>query len=623
MRIYRDNIKKYENQLLDLSKRLTYLSLLRLIVFIISGIVLIYLIKFKLLIPILIFFPIAMLCFGLAIKLYNKTSYLKKHTTFLKDINKSEILREECNLGDFDAGNRFINHNHPYTSDLDIFGQHSVFQLINRTTTESGMIQLADWLSEPAANDEIQNRQNAIKELSEKLDWRQDFQASGMHFQNKKSDYNKLLEWVEAPIVLLKNRGILIAVAMALSILSLLSFYLLLYNFLISNLNASNWFFYVGFFMIISLINYLIIRKLKPIADDIVKTSQDNINILRGYRTLINKIERENFKSEKLIELKFILLKNRYSAFHEINKLCRLLEFSQQRGVKIKYIAIGGNQIYPLLNSFLLLDIYLIIGTEKWKSKNKAFLKPWAEAVSEFEVINSFAGFCFSNLSYAFPVITEKNSYMHFESMGHPLIHFNKRVCNDFHSEGHGNVVMVTGSNMGGKSTFLRTVGVNLVLALSGAPCCAKYGQVSNLKLFTSMRTQDNLKEGVSSFYAELERIEKMLKLIDSNHNVFFLLDEMFKGTNSEDRHKGGFSLINQIGKLKTSGIIATHDIELAKLAERKKLVANYSFNSEIKNDTMLFSYKLHPTICNDFNASELMRKSGINIISNISDEEN
>ena len=207
--------------------------------------------------------------------------------------------------------------------------------------------------------------------------------------------------------------------------------------------------------------------------------------------------------------------------------------------------------------------------------------------------------------------------------LGHPLINSNKRVCNNFHSEGQGDIVLITGSNMGGKSTFLRAVGVNLVLAFAGAPCCAIQGQVSNLKLFTSMRTQDNLKEGVSSFYAELSRIEKMLKLIESSQNTFFLLDEMFKGTNSEDRHKGGFSLINQLSKLKTSGIIATHDIELAKLSGNKRLVTNYSFNSEIKDNSMIFSYELHPGICNDFNASELMKKSGIEILSNISDERN
>ena len=179
----------------------------------------------NLLIPILIVFPLSILCFGVAIKYHNKTAFLKKHTAFLKGINESEILREKCNLEEFDTGHKFINQNHPYTSDLDIFGQHSIFQLLNRTTTESGMILLSEWLSEPAPNYEIHDRQKAIKEIAQNLDWRQDFQASGMHFQNKKSDYYKLLDWVEAPVVLLKYRRIYMAVAIILSVLSFLALY--------------------------------------------------------------------------------------------------------------------------------------------------------------------------------------------------------------------------------------------------------------------------------------------------------------------------------------------------------------------------------------------------------------
>lgn len=614
MKIYSDKIKMHDAKLLDLSKLLNRTSFLRLVIFVISSTILITLFSFKLFTSILIVFPLLIFCFGAAVKYYNKTAFLKKHTEFLKSINESEILREECKLEEFDTGHQFVNSNHPYTSDLDIFGQHSIFQLLNRTTTESGRILLSKWLSEPASNAEIHDRQKAVKELVPKLDWRQDFQASGMHFQNKESDYNNLLDWIKTPAVLLKHRRIYLAVAIILSFVSViglcLSVIYLKYIYLYPFLSAL-------------LINLFILRKVKAITDDIVLTSQANINTLRGYRILINKIEHERFESKKLKELQSKLLKGKDSAYHEINRLCKLLEFSQQRGVRIKFIQTGANPIYHLLNSFLLFDIYLILGVEKWKSKNKAFLKPWAEVASEFEVINSLAGFCYSNPSYIFPKITEKNNYVHFESLGHPLINSNKRVCNDFHSEGQGEIVMITGSNMGGKSTFLRTVGVNLVLALTGAPCCATNGQVSNLKLYTSMRTQDNLKEGISSFYAELSRIEKMLRLIESSQNIFFLLDEMFKGTNSEDRHKGGFSLINQISKFKSSGIIATHDIKLAKLSENKKLVTNYSFNSKIINDSMHFSYQLQPGICNDFNASELMRRSGIKILSNISEEQN
>jgi len=617
MKIYRDNIKMYDAKLLRLSKVLKRFSLLRLLIFVISSIILIYLFSNKLFIPFFIAFPILIICFSLILKHHDKIAYLRKHTSFLKRINEFEILREKCNLEEFDTGHKFMNQNHPYTSDLDVFGQHSIFQLVNRTTTESGMMLLSKWLSEPAPNSEIHDRQKAIKELSQNLDWRQDFQASGMHFQNKKSDYSKLLAWVEKPVVLLKYRHIYIAIAIILPVLFLLGAY-----FFYANLNSQNGsnIIYLSLTILVLFVNQIVLRKVRPIAENIVETSTENLNTLRGYQALINKIESGSFKSKKLYEIQSILIKGKYSACNEISRICQILDFSHQK--PIKKIPIGGNYMYPLLNSFMLLDIYLIIGTEKWKSKNKAFLKSWAEVVSEFEVINSFAGFCYSNPSYTFPEITEKSQYVHFEALGHPLLTSNKRVCNDFDSEGQGDVVMITGSNMGGKSTFLRTVGVNLVLALAGAPCCAKNGQVSNLKLYTSMRTQDNLMKGISSFYAELSRIENMLKLIESSQNIYFLLDEMFKGTNSEDRYKGGISLINQLSKLKTSGIIATHDIELAKLSENKKLVTNYSFNSEIKDNSMIFSYELDPGICTDFNASELMKRSGIEILSNISKNE-
>jgi len=322
----------YDAKLLKLSKKLNRISFLRLFIFVISSIILIYLFKFKLFTPFLIVFPLLIFCFGAAITYYNKIAFLKKQTAFLIGINESEILREECNLEEFDAGDKFINQNHPYTSDLDIFGQHSIFQLLNRTTTKSGMILLTEWLSEPALNYEIHDRQKAIKELSQKLDWRQDFQASGMHYQNKKSDYYKLLYWVEAPVVLLKHQRIYIAVAIILSVLSLLGLY-----FLILNVDSSSRYIYLFSFIAVLFINNRILKKVKPIADDIVKTSQENIDILKGYRTLINKIERESFESKKLCELQSILIKSKYSAFNEINRLCKMLEFSEQRGVRIKY----------------------------------------------------------------------------------------------------------------------------------------------------------------------------------------------------------------------------------------------------------------------------------------------
>ena len=611
MKVYYENVKKYEVKAKGLKQVLSKLSLLRLVIFVLASALLIAFISMHFIAMALVVFSVAAVCFAFVLKRYNKKAYAHKYSLFLKGINEQEILRHNNDLEGFDAGDAFIDPNHPYTSDLDVFGQHSIFQLLNRTTTESGRIRLAEWLSHSATNAEVQDRQEAIKELAQKLEWRQDFQASGLHFQNKNSDYKKLLEWVEAPAALLKNSRVYTFVAIALSLLSWLAFY-----FYMSHFDAFNWFVYLLPLITVLVVINRVLKRVKSVTDTIVETSQDNINTLRGYRSLIHKIELERFKSKQLVQLQSVFIKSKYSACQEINTLCRLLEFVQQRGVTNIKRPIKGNPFYGVFNSFFLLDIYVVIRAERWKEKNKPLLRAWAEVVSEFEVISSFAGFCSSNPSYVFPELTEQNKNIHFESLGHPLIKANQRVCNDFKVEGQGHVVMITGSNMAGKSTFLRTVGINLVLALAGAPICALKGQVPNLKLYSSMRTQDSLKAGVSSFYAELSRIETMLKMVEQRDDVFFLLDEMFKGTNSEDRHRGGFSLISQLSELKTSGIIATHDIDLAKLSGHKNLVCNYSFNSEIKDDTMVFSYHLDGGICSDFNASALMEKSGIKILS-------
>ena len=221
MNTFYENIKLYNANLEKLTKLLKQISLLRLVVFIILVIILIYLFKYRLLTSILLIFPlVAIISFGIVIKYHSKIAYKKRHTEFLKKINESEILRDERKLSTFDRGKEFIDPSHPYTSDLDIFGSHSIFQLVNRTTTDSGKKCLAQWLSESASNNEIINRQEAIKELAPNCKWRQNFQASGMHFQHKKSNYNKLLEWIETPVSLISHSVLYSALAVTLSVLS-------------------------------------------------------------------------------------------------------------------------------------------------------------------------------------------------------------------------------------------------------------------------------------------------------------------------------------------------------------------------------------------------------------------
>ncbi|WPP53265.1 MutS-related protein [Catalinimonas niigatensis] len=599
---YQEYIQKYEAKIQNLSDEISKLSVYRLAVFILTIAIITVLANERMIALVLMAALLGFLGFGHVINRYNRMVYLKQQTAFLKEINEHEIFRLNNELSGFESGKHFISYEHPYIADFDVFGQHSLFQLINRTTTESGRVLLAAWLSAPASKDTILKRQEAIRELAPRLDWRQDFQASGMHFTNKKSDYHKFLEWIERPVHLLPQQTKYLLICILLSALSTAAaVYYVMHAF------SENSIMSLLPLLVILIVNFFVLKKVKLISREILENI-DNAKILGTYHALITRIEAEKFHSQILCKAQQTFSKDNYSAASEINALKKILAIFQNT----------GNLLYTIFNTLWLLDIYWILATERWKERNGTYLRGWASAVSEFEVLSSLAGFSYANPSFTFPEIKTDPYHIHFEKLGHPLISQEKRICNDFMLNGQGQIAMITGSNMAGKSTFLRSLGVNLALALMGAPCCASAGEVSHMKVFSSMRTLDKLEEGISSFYAELKRVEQLLKLIESRQAVFFLLDEMFKGTNSEDRHKGGFSLIKQLSELNAFGIISTHDLELAKLAGQHSIVINYSFNSEIKEDIMTFNYTLTPGLCQDFNASALMKKSGIKVLTDI-----
>lgn len=609
MEIYKNNVAKCKATVVSLNETLNKLSILRLVVFVLSAVIIVVLANERLLAALLIFLPLCVICFGLLVNRYNEDEALRRHADFLKQINEQELLRLQNKLSDFPSGKTFIKPDHPYTSDLDIFGTHSLFQLINRTTTDAGGELLAEWLSTPAAKDEVLQRQHAVKELSSKLEWRQKFQASGMHSAHSKNDYHNLIAWIEKPLQLLPHQLKYFAAIVPLSIASTFAVVYFFIQFLLLGNFAG-----IVPLAIALLINALVLKKVRPFAEEILTHIQRHVKILDGYQSLISSVETGAFDSKTLQKLQSHLTHTDYSAAEKIRSLKKILEVFRLRGRRREL----NHFFYSAFNNLWFLDVYLVILTEKWKYKNASAVTEWVAAVSEFEVLSSLAGFHYSNQSFSFPEIDEQSYNIRFEMLGHPLISNAKRICNDFSLSGRGKIVMVTGSNMAGKSTFLRAVGVNMVLALMGAPCCAKSGRISSMKIFSSMRTQDSLEEGVSSFYAELKRVGQLLKIIESGQEVFFLLDEMFKGTNSKDRHRGGFSLIKQLEELNAFGIISTHDLELADLTGKHKLVTNYSFNSKIQEGELIFNYKLTDGLCKDFNASELMKRSGIKILSAI-----
>ena len=231
--------------------------------------------------------------------------------------------------------------------------------------------------------------------------------------------------------------------------------------------------------------------------------------------------------------------------------------------------------------------------------------------------MNSISGFRFANPAYAVPQVTwDSGISVDTKNLGHPLIKPGKRISNAFQMNGLGQTILITGSNMSGKSTFLRTIGLNIVLAQTGAVVCATSFSCSPAQVFSSMRTQDSLEESTSSFYAELKRLRQLLELAGENDKlpVFYLLDEILKGTNSADRHRGAEALIRQLHTKKSAGMVSTHDLELGEWGATEDFVHNFHFRSDVEDGQLKFDYKLYDGICRSFNASELMRMMGIDI---------
>jgi DNA mismatch repair ATPase MutS len=315
-------------------------------------------------------------------------------------------------------------------------------------------------------------------------------------------------------------------------------------------------------------------------------------------------IEKENFFSEDLKVRQTIFMHNQKPASVAIAELAATLRNLNYR---------NNAYFYALFGIISLWDLQYLIKTEDWKQRYRKALPQWIEALGDWEAMNSLAGFAYSNPHYIFPVISEQALQLRAEGLGHVLIKEDKRINNDIAFDGLGKTLVITGSNMSGKSTFLRTVGVNVVLALAGAPVCARSFTVSVVQVFTSMRTQDSLEESVSSFYAELKRLRQLIQRVDRSTPTLYFLDEILKGTNSKDRHHGAKALIRQLHRYPASGFISTHDLELGNMAdEHSDYVQNYSFSSEVVAGKLLFDYKLREGICQSFNASELMKQIGI-----------
>ena len=329
----------------------------------------------------------------------------------------------------------------------------------------------------------------------------------------------------------------------------------------------------------------------------------DTLKVLKNHNSLIKQIEELDFGSELLKQKKEMLYFEEESASMVINKLSNILDAFDSRS----NVFVG-----VVLNALLLWDIHCVMRFDRWRRKYADHIPKWLEVLSDFDAYSSLGSYAFNHPDFTFPEISDSSKW-EFREMGHPLIPKNVRVDNDFTISKKGEINIVTGPNMAGKSTFLRAIGVNLILAHIGLPVCAREFIFKSVFLFSSMRTTDSLQNNESYFFSELKRLKSLLDIVVSQKNVFFLLDEILKGTNSIDKTLGSKNVISRLVKLEGTGLIATHDLTLGELEnEFKGLVFNKCFDSTIINDQLVFDYTLHDGITQNMNASFLMKKMGI-----------
>jgi DNA mismatch repair ATPase MutS len=507
-------------------------------------------------------------------------------------INEKEIDLLNHHYEKFNGGVEFLEPQHPFSSDLDLFGRRSIFQLLNRTVTHTGRQKLASLLlAPPLDKKEIKERQRAVQELSTMSEWCQNFMAQGLDKKELAQDKEIISGWLGE-----KNHFSSLFYSVCsylLPVLSILS--LTLYLTGVTGYSP---------FLICASLQFLVVL---PLLKHINSTHQQfsrKFDSIEKYRALITLIESARFEAPALLVLQAQLKEKNIPANRLIHRLKRLSDALDLRQNLVLTL---------LLNGILLWDINVMKRIETWRSCNKEQFSSWIEMIGRIDVYISLAAYSYNNPEYVFPEIHETGFLIDAQETGHPLIDPLKLVKNNYYMEGQAKIDLLTGANMAGKSTFLRTIGANLILAMTGAPVCAKTFRFSPVKLFTSLRTNDSLQENESFFYAELKRLHMLIEYYSQGIPVFFLLDEILKGTNSKDQHSGSVALIHKILRLNGTGIIATHDVALSSLSvESPDQVRNICFEISIAGDKLIFDYILREGVCQKMNASFLLKKMGI-----------
>lgn len=505
-------------------------------------------------------------------------------------INNNELSVLHGNYYDSEDGLYFLPDEHPYAADIDLFGKASIYQYMNRCTSEQSKKLFASLLLTASEKKTIIERQEAAKSLAPYFEWRQQLQSSGLADPLTFATEKKIISWLHTPTPLRQAFWkFLPNIFTAISIVALSAC-------LLDWLSSSA---FILFAFVLFVFAKFTSGKVNKTYMQLSKI-ENEVNTIGQQLTLI---ERLPATSPLLGSYKSTLEKNGSENIKELKQILHRFDF------RLNVL------VFIFLNTFLLWDLRQTLSLNKWKNKNAVFVPQWFAILADIEVLNTLATLTFNHPDWVFPNIAEEYFTLAGEQIGHPLIVAKHRVNNSFTTLGTGKVNIITGSNMAGKSTFLRSIAVNLVLAQMGAPVCAKAFTFSIVKLFSSMRISDNLAENTSTFYAELKKLKSIIEQVKQHEKVFILLDEILRGTNSLDRHTGSVALVKQLIRERSVAVIASHDVELASLEkEYAEAITNYHFDVQVEGEELYFDYKLKRGICQSMNASLLMKKIGIEI---------
>ena len=588
---YQKQIDHYTARLKQIKKRRNLITLAKLLTF---GymIFLIYLLINHSTQPLLLLGIGAILVF-IFLTLWDSQIIYRQH--LIEELLRINTLESDYLAGNFsalDQGERFNDPAHPYAHDLDLFGEDSLFQHLNRTVTFSGTQKLVSWLLSLSKDPEvIHSRQQAAEELCAEPEWCQHFRAAGaLHptqaldavilksgptespFFSKHSTV-RLILWIANTIVIVSwavtsFTPLPFSISLVLSLLQLSA--LALY---IKKINAYH-------------------QRLNLF-----------LKTISNYLPLVRLIHDQSFRSPYLQKIRHSLFKPESNTLQALTQLHRIQNSLDQRGnIVIAFI----------LNGLYLKDFHTLLRLDHWRKKYGPDIETWTDVLSEADALISMANYRFNHPAYCLPVICQ-DRLLDTEEIGHPLLKSERNVTNDFSIRSLHQIAIVTGANMAGKSTFLRTIGVNLILAQSGNVVCSRYFAFQPMTLFTSMRTTDSLSKDTSYFHAELLRLQQLVNIAQQEDKVFIILDEMLKGTNSVDKLNGSLAFLKRILSYPISGLVATHDLALGELADDfPEHFFNVCFEIVHSGSQITYDYKLHPGISSNMNASILLKQMGL-----------